>query len=70
MGAVIAALGGADAADFVITANDCTALHTNAVCEVQVAFRPVAAGMSTAQLVVSTAVGGTVVANLSGTATP
>ena len=58
-GAITAALVGPNAADFVITQNQCTAaLLANATCTITVAFVPTAVGPRQATLSVTTANGG------------
>jgi hypothetical protein len=68
-GALTVALGGADAEDYAITSNLCLgALAAYTTCTVQVAFKPVSAGVKSAILSVTSLPGGAVTSQLGGLA--
>jgi hypothetical protein len=64
-------LGGANAADFKIAADNCTgnAIPGNGACTVSVSFKPSTMAPESATLTVAASPGGAVTANLSGTGT-
>jgi sugar lactone lactonase YvrE len=70
--ALAAAFGGTNAADFLVTSNDCgTTLQVGASCEITVAFAPkTRSGSRSASLTVSAPLGATADVSLSGTALP